>query len=482
MTDKYNVLWITCDEMQARAASIYGNRLVKMPATERLAREGVVFEQAHVQMPKCIPVRPMMMMGRYAHVDGLRAMSSRDFSGDGFMLLRPQDPSLLRWLKEDGYAVESAGVNHVMHHEESKAFFVNTPSPRKAVAPNFEKPSEMAQRAYFAGRVSEDYDWESFSDTVATEKMIDFIEAHREKSFFGVLDIREPHPVYKEWPGLLDDLPLEDVPLPPRPDLDDCTEPIRAWRESHDIENLTDQERRRILRAYWSQCIFADALVGRVLDTLDRLELTEKTLIIWSADHADFAGMYGCYEKWDTALYDCITHVPLVMRLPGVLPRGRRVENLVEIVDVAPTVMDILGLELPATIQGRSLLPLAKGETTEHKKAVFSQGGVEPSATRRPGLEYETKLQKPYFGKQRTLIEHPQALERAVMVRTETHKLIYRLNGSHEFYDLKKDPDELENRYGEAEYANVQRDLERRILHFFIEHQADLPVITELWA
>ncbi len=482
MTTRYNVLWITCDEMQARAASIYGNNFVKMPAAERLAREGVVFEQAHVQMPKCIPVRPMMMTGRYAHVDGLRTMSSRDFNGDGFMLLRPEDPSLLRWLKEDGYAVESAGVNHVMHHEESKAFFVNTPSKRKTVPPTFEEPSEVAQRAYFAGRVSEDYDWESFPDTVATENMIDFIEAHRDVPFFGVLDIREPHPVYKEWPGLLDDLSLADIPLPPRPDLDDCAEPIRAWRESHDIENLTDDERRRILRAYWSQCIFADALLGRVLDALDRLELTEKTLVIWSADHADFAGMYGCYEKWDTALYDCITHVPLAMRLPGVLPEGRRVENLVEIVDVAPTVMEILGHDIPPTVQGRSLLALAKGETTEHKDAVFAQGGVEPDATRRPGMDYEKKIPKPYFGKQRTLIEHPQALQRAVMVRTETHKLIYRLNKSHELYDLTKDPDELVNLYGEVKYAHVQHDLERHLLQFFIEYQADLPVITELWA
>jgi hypothetical protein len=145
--------------------------------------------------------------------------------------------------------------------------------------------------------------------------------------------------------------------------------------------------------------------------------------------------------------------------------------------------MALLGKPVPPTVQGTSLLPLIDNPSHPHKDAVFSQGGVEPEATRTPGRDYETQLgARPYWNKQRTLIEHPDALVRAHMVRTGRHKLIYRLMGDHEFYDLVEDPDELDNRYGREEYAEEIARLERRLLRFFVEYQTNIPVIEELWA
>ena len=478
------VLWVTCDEMRASAASCYGNERVPMPAFDRLAREGVLFGQCHVQVPKCIPQRPLMLTGRYAHAGGLRTMSAADFSGDEFMRLSKDEPSLLKWLGDAGYAMGLFGKNHVLHGRDAREVFERVDPPREAVAPRFEDPGELLRRAYFAGRVAGDYDPEGFTDAVECDRAIEFLRrrAGDGRPFFALLDIGEPHPPYKEWPGPLDELPLSDVPLPPVPALDDVPPALRAWRESHGVEALTDDDRRRILRAYWSQCWFADRLVGRVLDALDRLGLAEDTLVILGSDHGDFAGDYGCYEKWDTALYDCITRVPLLIRLPGRLATGRRVGALCEVIDVAPTVLELLGLPVPETVHGRSLVPVMDDPSRGHKDAVFSQGGVEPAAVARPGLDYEQKLAFPYRGKQRTLIEHPRALLRAHMVRTATHKLVYRLDGDHELYDLAADPAELHNRAADPALAGVRADLERRLLDLLVRHQPDVPAIRELWA
>lgn len=491
-----NILWITCDEMKASALSVYGNDLVSMPASERLASEGVTFRQAFCQIGKCIPVRSTFLTGRYPHVDGMRTMSRADFSEGNFTLLSRDDPSLLTWLREEnpavrhdgasrgaGYRFAIAGKNHVTDPQTARELFEPLPPLRRPVEPAFHNPGDLFERAYFAGRVRDDYDRESFRDTIAVDRMIRFLEQRRDRApFLALLDIGEPHPVYKEWPGLLDDLPLNEIPLPPRVAIEEAPGPQRAWRESHDIEELTDDQRRRIIRAYWTQCVFADRLVGRVLDALDRLDLTENTLVVFSSDHGDFAGEHGCFEKWDTVFLDAIVRVPLILRLPGRLPPGRSVDALTEMIDVPATIVDLLARKHPPTLQGRSLLPLLDGRTATHKEAVFAQGGVEPRAVANPGRNYREKLAKPYWGKQRTLIEHPDALSRAHMVRTRRHKLVYRLLGSHELYDLCRDPWELSNVYGQPEYADTVRELEGRLLHFLVEHEQDRPAIRELWA
>jgi len=479
---EYNILWITCDEMRASAVSCYGNHYVSMPAIDRLAREGALFEQTYVQVPKCIPSRSLMLNGRYGHVDGFRTMSRRDFSGDSFMLLGSRDHSLVRWLKDAGYTLGLTGKNHIVRFSECNDLFESIPSLRVPEAPQYEYASDICRKAYFEGRVKSDYNWESFRDTIQADRIINFLERNHKNRFFALVDIGEPHPLYKEWPGLLDGLAIDTIPVPPRQRFEYASGPIRAWRESHDIEALSDTDRQRILRAYWTQCMFADRLVGRILDAVDRLGLAENTLVVWCADHGDFAGMYGCFEKWDTALYDCITHIPLIMRLPSVIPEQKRISALTESIDIAPTILDILDMPIPATINGKSMCPLLKGDEITHKEAVFCQGGIELSAVTNPGKNYMERLLPSYWGKQRTLIEHPKAIFRAHMVRTETHKLIYRLTEDHELYDLQTDPEEMENRYGDESFREIQEDLERSLLRFFVEYQNDQPSIEELWA
>ena len=126
--------------------------------------------------------------------------------------------------------------------------------------------------------------------------------------------------------------------------------------------------------------------------------------------------------------------------------------------------------------------PWLAGVSREGKEVVFSQGGVEPEACTRAARDYEGRIPAFYHGKQETLLQFPEALQRAHMVRSLTHKLIYRISGAHELYDLREDPDELSNRYADPAMDAVRRDLERRLLNFLVRYQCDSPPIYELWA
>ncbi len=117
------------------------------------------------------------------------------------------------------------------------------------------------------------------------------------------------------------------------------------------------------------------------------------------------------------------------MRLPGSIPAGKKLENLVEFVDIVPTIMELMGIEIPVWVQGKSLLPLIEGKTTEHKDAVFSQGGVEKDATLRPDPKIHSQ-------KQQVVVDFPESMIRSKMIRTDRYKYVYRLEGDHELFHM----------------------------------------------
>ncbi|NJK90765.1 MAG: sulfatase-like hydrolase/transferase [Blastochloris sp.] len=149
-----NILWITCDELKVSACSMYGNGQVSLPAAERLAREGVLFERAFVPMPKCIPCRQHMLTGRYVHVDGLRTMSAHNFAGNDFMRLGLEHRSVLHLLKAAGYQTSIAGKQHWLKEEAMS--LLDDPPKREGTRPirYGEAASELMQKAYFGGRVA----------------------------------------------------------------------------------------------------------------------------------------------------------------------------------------------------------------------------------------------------------------------------------------------------------------------------------------
>lgn len=315
----------------------------------------------------------------------------------------------------------------------------------------------------------------------ATET-IEFIQSAKAagKPFFGLVDMSLPHPKYFEMPTMpAASISLEQIPVPPSRDMSDVPSLERWLRSSKDLESMRMEDRQRIIRAYYSMCEFADRQIERILNALDEAGLTENTLVIYTADHGDFAAEHNCYEKWDTSFLECIIHVPLILRLPTALPAGHRVTSLVELLDLMPTICDLAGLSIPSYVQGRSLIPVATGATATHREFAFCEGGVEPelahraAATDAPGSDPV---------KQEVLVNHPEALYRAKMVRTERYKYIHRIAGDCEFYDLTEDPMELNNRIEDPTMKQQIQHMKDLLLKHLIESESKLPEIGQCYA
>jgi arylsulfatase A-like enzyme len=487
-----NILWITLDSLKATALPVYGNPHCKAPNAERVAERGVTVSHCFAQMPKCVPNRSCMLTGRYPHVDGLRALSGRAETverSDNFVITRGM-PNILTTLKDAGYALCHKGPNHLVTWDAYEDWFDCTSdweAWKRCQAPARSTDDPELIRAKYAGPIPDDYDIETANDSEAARQMCAFLnEQDGRRPFFAYLDIRAPHPSYRDWPVFGDYYRELDVPVPPKAALGDAPWTERVYRETYDLEAMAPEKWRQIVRAYYSAISYDDMLVGRVLDKLDACGLTENTIVIYSADHGDFAGEHGCVEKHDPILYDCHTRLPFIMSLPSTLPQGRFLDGLMEQIDIAPTLLELCGIDVPRWIQGRSLLPFIRGETETHRDVVFAQGGVEREAIDRRDLVDETALrgdpQGDYYLKQKVICDHRDFMMRAKMVRTRSHKYIYRLNGHHELYDLAADPDELQNRVNDPTCADALAELRERLIHWMLESETNLPLLDQVLA
>jgi len=483
--NKFNIIWITCDEMNTKAMSVYGNSFTKMPAAEQLGKEGTMFNYSYVQMPKSVPSRCSMITGRYPHCEGHRTLTGKldcepfQYGKNDDFTLTEKEPNLVKYLKDRGYKTCLLGKNHLVDWTLHKKWFDKTsewdsPEWKNRTDPYTRDVSDKMKRADFNGRIKEDYDYNLLEDSLCVKWSKDFLRENKDNPFLALIDIGLPHPPYAEYTKMPSyQIQLEDIPVPPYQPLDKVPSVEQCKRKSYDLENLAEIDRKRIRRAYYTMCEFADSKVKEIIDEVDQLGLKEKTLIIYSADHGDSNGERNCYEKWDTFFYDDITKVPLIMRLPGVFPPEKKINNLVEFVDIVPTIFEMLGCEIPLWVQGKSLLSLVQGKTAKHKDAVFSQGGVEKEATFRPDLSIKTP-------KQKVVIDFPESMIRSQMVRTDKYKYVYRLEGDCELYDMISDPGEQTNLVNNASYLSIISDLKDRMLRFTIETETNYPLIDKL--
>src|SRR3989442_1583205 len=240
---------------------------------------------------------------------------------------------------------------------------------------------------------------------------------------------------------------------------------IRATRR---LDELGEPVFRQIRAVYLGMISYADFLLGELLRTLDETGLSESTVVIVFSDHGDWAGDYGLVEKWPSALDDAITRVPFVVRAPGGA-RGQVVPELIELFDLAPTVLELAGIEPRHTMLARSLAPQIAGAPGDPTRAAFAEGGYDPHELHcfegHPGGDQLARDPGHiYYPKARLQQDEPLTVCRAAMVRTASHKLIRRPLERSELYDLRADPGEMRNRHGEPEYADVQRELELRPL------------------
>jgi choline-sulfatase len=195
---------------------------------------------------------------------------------------------------------------------------------------------------------------------------------------------------------------------------------------------------RRVISYYWALMTFIDDMMKRIDDTLGELSLWDNTLLAMTSDHGDMLGDKGRMGKGN--FYDIVTHVPTFVIPPGGDPGVSDVEELVEVMDVAPTMLDYAGVEIPSVMQATSLRSLIEGGGGGHEAVL---------------CEYTTNNQS-FSGK---------------CVRTERYKYCFWTDRPDEFFDLEADPDELENLIDDPAHAGLVRGHQEMMLEKLTESE-----------
>ena len=483
-----NFVFFFPDEMRASSVSCYGNERVKMPNYDRMAQEGVRFDNCIIQNPVCTPSRCSLMTGQYVHNLGHRTL---------WHLLRPHEPSLFRYLKNAGYDIAWYGKNDLYSQEylevicddrdEKRHGYRWNPSNRTGNVHGWNNTYDKDDPRYYSFL----YDpIESQEGDIPMEENvargIDFLKKRSadDNPFMLYLPISMPHPPYntlEQFHNMYDPEELlgdiigagEKSGKPSFMDL------IHKYRN---LDKLDLKTFAKIYAVYLGMNSYVDLMLGQILETLDKTGLSENTVVIVSSDHGDWAGNHGLVEKWPNAMDDDMVRVPLLIRSPK-NKGGHVVKEQVELFDIMATVLDLAGIESKHTHFSQSLVPQLLGASGDPARAAFCEGGYdlhEPNCFEGfpRGMDV-TNLMDPsniYYPKALQQQEHPQSVCRTTMIRTLEHKLVKRTSGENELYDLKRDPKELNNLYDDPEFRQLRLELEERMLDWYIRTADTVPL------
>ena len=475
---KTNVVLITMDECKASALGCYNSMIAVKDGINTIANDGILFENCFTVMPKCVPSRAAMITARYCHTDGHRTLP-------GFEV-RKGEPNFIHTLKENGYKTGMFGKNHTFEHDAyEENLDVYSKIPKGIDVPwerRMDETDDELFRAFYRGDFS---CTESMQDTIATQEVKKFLEETREQPFFALINYNSPHPPYTDISPFIEQVREMNIPLPTIEELKQCPEILAQTRFVYNLETMSEEKWRCVVEGYYSLIAYVSDQIDQVMQILKQQGLYEQTLVIVTSDHGDFAGEHGAVEKCDTLFYDCLTHIPLIIKLPGNYLGGERRETLCENIDIAPTILELLGLDISEHMHGISLVSSMQDASFVHKQEVFSEGGVEFHALER-SVPYDSpdhqKRHPNYVWKQILMVDYPSSMYRAKMIRTKRWKLIYRVDGRIELFDLANDPNEF---YDVAKYSQnkeIINELLLRVLNWCVRTETDYPRIERMYS
>ena len=588
-----NILFIMADQMKWSALKMYSDIGISTPSLERLASQGITYQHAITPHPLCVPARTSIMTGRYPHSTGCRrnetlmpAHETHAFQiwkdagyttaliGKNHCFNLPQDLALFdvrceishAGLPEDnqylGSNIGNQGMEWVrpidsinVAHRTRKNLNQNPQSPRIAYASS-EYPIEdygtsliTAQTETFLERIASG---DTFTNQPAMQTNADDADQHP-KPFALWVSYPDPHEPYEAPAKYTDMFPpkdvvmpptrkaefdenggidqLEDAPYQPSGKVSPAPEVNRVLHSMMGLDNDDPEHIRGVISTYHAMTRFIDDDIGKILDKLQKLNMLDNTIIVFTADHGDFMGEHNMVVKGGV-FYDCLTRVPLIISYPkGNLPTGAVDDSMVNTIDILPTILELQGLanfdgindawatptaqtsnkqrdeisdnintdstldsngklrqELTRRIQGK---PLPTATNAEPRIATFSEYGCGGPPVNISHLE---RLPKPWG--YRTLIQTlwgREAQGRRKMVRTKNWKYItdpmanttseedaidaaQTTNSQDELYDLKNDPWELYNLAQDPEKAHIISKMRQHLAEWMIQTEDTEPV------
>lgn len=448
-----NILWICTDQQRFDTIQSLGNHRIRTPHIDGLVASGVAFTQAYCQSPVCTPSRASFLTGRYPRTTRCRQ------NGQSIPATERLVP---RILADHGYTCGLAGKLHLASCANGRVeeriddgysvfHWSHHPQPdwpenayaqwltRRGVT--WEELYRGPEHKYVKAGVPAEH----HQTTWCAETAIDFIrdQSRTGRPWLFSVNPFAPHHPFDPPPEYLSRYRPLDMPLPKqRPGELDRKPRFQQldhrWAHNApggmDVASLTPQDSQAITAAYYAMIEHIDHEVGRMLTALDETGQREETLVVFMSDHGELLGDHGLYLK-GPHFYDEAVHVPLILSQPGRLAAGLRSDALVELTDLAPTLLECCGIAPEPQMQGRSLHGIVTGRADpgRHRDAVY--------------CEYYNAW------------THPGSY--GTMLRTRDEKIVvYHGSEPGELYDLAADPEEFDNLWDEP----ASRDRKCRML------------------
>jgi choline-sulfatase len=412
-----NVLLIMVDQLAASWLPVYGHGLVQAPSIAALAAEGVVFESAYCASPLCAPSRSSLLTGR---------LPSRTGVYDNAAELRASEPTVTHRLRAAGYATCLSGKMHFVGPDQLHGFEQRlttdvypadldwTPDwrlPATERLPWYHTMESVLAPGVCTASMQMDYDDEVAHRAV--RKLHDLARDRGGQPFFLTVSFTNPHDPWELRPRYWELYADAEIDLPavgpiPREQADPHSLRLRDMSGIDDVA-LTEQQVRRARHGYYAAVSYVDERIGQVLEALSGTGLADDTIVVFTADHGELLGERGLWYKM--AFFEAAARVPLIVRAPGA-SAGDRVAAPVSQLDLAPTLLDLCGLDAASSIDGRSFAAALAGEPLADADVVaeyLAEGVTSP----------------------------------AVMLRRGRHKYIWCDDDPEQLYDVEADPHEL---------------------------------------
>ena len=448
-TKRPNIIFVMTDDHTHHQMSLTGKAVIQTPNMDRLAAEGVWFKNAFCTNSLCAPARATILTGCLSNVNGIMGNSE---SKDRIEELDPNLPTFPLLLKKAGYQTGIVGKWHLPHDPRGFDYSCILPGQGLYFDPDM---IENGERKKFEGYVTD----------IITDKALAYLESlDDEEPFCLIYQHKGPHRPFTPAPRHKDLLSDMDLPHPPTFNDDYATRLVAGKAADMKFEqsiardygdifgDMTEAEKKewifqRYVKDHNRAVVSIDEGLGRLLDYLDENGLTENTLVIYTTDNGFYLGEYGWYDK--RFMYEPSLRIPFLLRYPAQVDAGQVEERMLMNIDVAPTILDFAGIEVPEVMQGESLKPVVTGEATAWRDHIYysyyentwAMSGFKQSDLSDPSFNFFTAHRVgPHRG-----------------IRTDRYKLIeyYSENEYWEFFDLEKDPNEVRNAYDDPQYAPI---------------------------
>lgn len=451
-----NVLLIMSDQHQAACAGYEGHPQAITPNLDRLAAEGTRFRQAYTQNPICTPSRTSILSGQYCHNHGYYGLG-----GPAPHAL----PSFFSHFKGHGYTTAGIGNLHVPNaprnwlenHLDLFGDCFESVDGTPDRSPFYDKIRSLGllekedfhfgekNREYWMEGMPSQLPFELSQEGWCVEEAISFMNGLGDWPFCMEVSLERPHQPFYAAKQFWDMYP-EDLAPPATIDQDPSGRPphfreaCQRFREmAWAIEPRTfEAGARRMWRAYLACITHVDHAVGLLLDHLDKTGLAKDTIVIYTADHGGYSGTHGIAEKAPGICSDAVCRVPSIWRVPDTDPAGAVCRQLVESVDIAPTIASLCGLPPMDTVDGRDITPLLRGGDDPVR---------EVAVTEHPWSKGLRWKQWRFVHYQREMFDGRDVGE---------------------LYDLEGDPDETRNLYDDPAHQDVVRECRRLLLEWLI--------------